>query len=425
MKVAAVLDSNQFSIIFIGYVWPEPVSSAAGIRTLSLLQAIQKFKPHWKIHFLSPAKDNSFAAALRALNVSTHTIAANDPIFDSLIKTLKPTHVLFDRFVLEEQFGWRVKENSPEALRIIDTQDLHFLRRAREAAFQSKSPLELKTEDSYREIAAIYRSDSSLIISDYEMRLLMENLHIPSNLLELTRFFYPATNAFLTQEKKHFVFIGNYRHPPNYDAVFWLCKEIWPKIYQKLPHAELHLYGSYPPKEVSMLHDPNHGIHFFGPAKDQYKCLAQYRINLAPLRFGAGIKGKISDGWHVGTPCVSTNIGAEGMGYADNEAWAGLVANTTDEFATASISLYEDQFLWQNCAKECPPIMEKLFSFPTNASQFIHHLEKLWEEKNERRQKNFIGQMLWHHTLQSTKYLSRWIEEKNNHINTKKEGKHG
>src|SRR4051812_41324447 len=119
-------------LLYIGYVWPEYTASAAGVRNWSIVESL--LAAGWKIRYQSHAKPNDFTARLEALGVETACIAANDPAFDASVRDFSPDFALFDRFVTEEQFSWRVREVCPDALRILDTQDLHFLRKAREAA---------------------------------------------------------------------------------------------------------------------------------------------------------------------------------------------------------------------------------------------------------------------------------------------------
>src|SRR4051794_31698370 len=98
-------------ILIIGYVWPETNASAAGLRDWELMEQFRA--AGWSVHYASPAKPNSFSEKLASLGVPTFSCEANDPRFDDFIRELRPDFVLFDRFVIEEQFGWRVEENSP------------------------------------------------------------------------------------------------------------------------------------------------------------------------------------------------------------------------------------------------------------------------------------------------------------------------
>ncbi len=120
---------------------------------------------------------------LRSSGVRCVPIQLNDSRFNSWIREQKFDFAIFDRFVTEEQFGWRVAETSPSAVRVLDTSDLHFLRRARQKALTDGARLELIQDDTYREIASIYRSDLTLLVSDYEHDLLLEEFKIPAELL--------------------------------------------------------------------------------------------------------------------------------------------------------------------------------------------------------------------------------------------------
>lgn len=401
----------SFHVLIIGYVWPEPQSSAAGLRDWNLIEAL--LQEHWKITFASSAKENLFSQRLKDRGIEIHSIQANDSGFDIWIEQLSPDFVIFDRFVIEEQFGWRVKSKCPDAVRVLDTQDLHFLRRAREKAVASQEALDLKTDDTWRELGSIYRSDGTLILSSFEMSVLTEQFQIPQTLIHLTRFHYPPVQKTKPNfdSRKNFVMIGNFRHRPNADGVLWLKQEIWPLIKKELKDAEVHIYGAYPTKEMTQLNDTKQGFLIKGPVNDQMAALEKYRVNLAPLRFGAGIKGKITDGWWVGTPVVTTPIGAEGM--SDQFAWGGEIAESSHDFANRAIQLYTVPTLWEEAQNRGYTILGELYLQKTNSAQLIQILKEIKENLNEIRRDNSIGSILNFHLYRSTEYFSRWIEEKN------------
>ncbi|MFT6700143.1 MAG: hypothetical protein ACJAVD_001655, partial [Porticoccaceae bacterium] len=176
---------TQQHVLIIGYVWVEPNSSAAGSRMLQLIE--QFLKQNWKVTFASPAQKSKTAASLNSLGVDEISIELNNTSFDHFIKDLQPTIVLFDRFMMEEQFGWRVAENCPNAIRILDTEDLHFLRKTRHQQLKKVEEFTtdalLKSEDAKREIASILRCDVSLIISTFEMDLLKNIFKIDERIL--------------------------------------------------------------------------------------------------------------------------------------------------------------------------------------------------------------------------------------------------
>ena len=159
------------SVLFIGFVWPEANSSAAGSRMMQLIRYFKDLGA--KITFASAAKPGSHPSDLRALGVDNVSIKLNDSSFDDFIKTLQPEAVVFDRYMTEEQFGWRVAESCPDSIRILDTEDLHSLRAVRERCSKSGVPFTeeklLSSELAKRELASIYRSDLSLIISEFEL----------------------------------------------------------------------------------------------------------------------------------------------------------------------------------------------------------------------------------------------------------------
>lgn len=420
---------KQSTLLFIGHLWPEPTSSAAGYRTLALLKAIKELAlKEQQIHFACAADKTEFCADLEQLNIVSHSIKLNHCSFDNLIINLKPEMVFYDRFITEEQFAPRVHQHCPDAINILDTQDLHFLRRARQKALNNNHSIELQSEDAIREIAAILRCDLSLIISTYEMQLLIEQFNIAPEIIHYCPFMLspetvnPQQNRLQGQtdselsykERKHFVMIGNFLHPPNWDAVLWCYQSIWPKIRQQLPTAQIHIYGAYPSDKVWQLHQPDKGFIIKGRAEDAIKTLAQYRVNLVPLRFGAGIKGKIADGFMAGTPCVSTQIGQEGM--ADDLPWGGLVIdniNNSDQIAHAAIKLYKNPSLWMQCSEYGHNIIQQKFNEGQHAEALIKKIKQLSDNLDKHRKNNFYGQVLRHNLYRSQYFMSKWIEEKN------------
>ncbi len=405
-------------VLIIGCVWPEWNSSAAGLRDRNLVTAF--LREGWEVVFGSAAQETSYTTELQNMGVKTQKVVVNDPSFDHFITQLQPDLVVFDRFVTEEQYGWRVEESVPNAIRILDTVDLHFLRKGREEKLKEGRSLQdiaeckfhLKSEAAIREIASIYRCDGTLILSDFEMKLLVQEFQIPEELIFLSRFYYeePAVPAGF-QERTGFSIIGNFRHPPNTDGFRWFHDEIWPLIRRDIPQAQVSIYGAYPPRELMALHNERAGFLMKGTVPDQYSALAQHRVNLAPLRYGAGIKGKISDGWWTGTPVVTTPIGAEGMFGA--LPFAGEIAHDPLQFAKASVSLYQNEQAWLIAQRNALEIIRKLYSENTHVGDLTDWLKSIRRHLELRRSSNFIGRILRHQSHRSTKYMSKWIEAKN------------
>jgi len=383
-------------LLIIGFVWPEPKSSAAGSRMLQLISFFQS--QGYIIIFASTCAKSDNAFDLSEIGVKKVTIQLNHSSFDDFIIKLKPDIVLFDRFMTEEQFGWRVSEHCPEAIKLLDTEDLHFLRRARQDAFKTESEVtnvNVYNETTKREIASIYRCDLSLIISKAEISLLKNKFQIHDTLLCYLPFLVEdLSEADIKQmpsfnDRHHFVTIGNFLHEPNYNALLYLKETLWKTIRQQLPYAELHNYKGF--------------------ADDVNDVMRDAKVLLAPIRYGAGLKGKLFDAMLNGTPFVSTSIGVEGI--IDNDQ--DFICDTPEDFIKHSVKLYQDDTVWNAQQALGFKVLKAKFSKPEFETNFSKRLDHLSENLKSHRQQNFIGQLLQHHTMQSTKYMSKWIEAKN------------
>lgn len=401
-------------LLVVGYVWPEPKSSAAGSRMLSLLQMFRQ--QGWEVIFASPAEKSPHRFELSQWQIREEQIQLNDSSFDRQLRAWQPDVVIFDRFMLEEQFGWRVEQQCPDAFRGLDTEDLHFLRSARQQAFKAGRDLtlqDLHSEQAQREIAAIYRSDLTLIISEAEMQLLTEQFKVPAELLCYCPFWLDgktAENLAPFDQRQHFVSIGNFRHEPNWQAVLWLKQQIWPLIRKQLPKAELHIYGAYPPPKATQLHQPKEGFLVKGWAEDAATVIQHARVLLAPLPFGAGLKGKFIDAMAQGTPNVTTAVGAEGM--TEQGLWGGLIGETAEQLADAAVLLYQDQRLWQQKQQQGIDILLKRFASHQHQPRVWQQLMAVRQQLAQHRLTNFTGAMLRHHQHRSTQFMAQWIEAK-------------
>ena len=402
-------------LLVIGMVWPEPNSSAAGWRMLQLVALFQR--AGYQIHFASAASKSPYSHPLTEEGIVEQPIALNDSSFDSFISKLKPDVVLFDRFMVEEQYSWRVKENCPEAIRILDTEDLHFLRHARQRAFKNEDEFEeqhLHSELAKRELAAIYRSDLSILISTYEYNLLQEKFNINKEILSYLPFQVQAgqpskklSKGFL--DRANFAFIGNFLHEPNWKTVQNL-KMIWPAIRMQLPKAEMHIYGAYPSQKVLQLNNPKQGFLIKGRADHAVETLAEYRVLLAPIPFGAGLKGKFIDALYAKTPSVTSPSGAEGM--LINDLWNGFIGGNEQQIIQFAITLYSQQQEWENAVSR-GELMLNNFSDPDWGMDFLTQVQQITKETAHHRDQNFIGEILWSKQFAANKYLSLWIQEKN------------
>lgn len=403
-------------LLILGYVWPEPNSSAAGWRMLSLIQIFRE--QQWRIVFASPAELSVHRFDLTSWGIEEVQIELNSSSFDAQLASWQPDAVLFDRFMLEEQFGWRVDEICPNAVKLLDSEDLHCLRAARHQAFKQQRAVtraDLRSELAQREIAAILRCDLTLTISEYEMALLQDEYSVPASQLLYVPFLIEIDETLPRVEfalRQHCCFIGNFRHEPNWQAVLQL-RRIWPQIRKQLPGVELHIYGAYPPPKASELHDVKLGFLVKGWADDSLQVLAQSRLCLAPIPFGAGLKGKFIDAMLTGTPSVTTAIGAEAMTEPQTGQWCGVVAETDAELIAATVQLYQQADLWHQAQQCGDAILQNRFAKSALLPMIWQRMEQVRQELVAHRLQHFLGSMLKHHHQRSTKFMAQWIEAKN------------
>ncbi|WP_286761856.1 glycosyltransferase [Salegentibacter sp. UBA1130] len=405
------------NLLVIGCVWPEPNSSAAGSRMLQLLEFF--LAENYKITFVTTAARSKFAVDLEKMNIASEVIKMNHSSFDEMLKKIQPDLVLFDRFMTEEQFGWRVDETCPKAIKILDTEDLHFLRKTRTEAYKkniSAESLYFDVDITKREVASIYRCDLSLIISEVEMDLLQNEFNIPKTILHYLPFLLESISEGNKAElprfskRQNFISIGNFLHEPNWNAVLYLKEEIWPLIKQQLPASKLEIYGAYPSQKIWNLHNEKEGFLVKGRAENAPEVMQNAKVCLAPIQFGAGLKGKLIQAMQCGTPSVTTPIGAEGI--AGELNWNGFIANDPKEFVEKAIQLYSEENVWLASVENGFRIINSRFNKNAFQQKFLERITDLFQNIDFYRQKNFIGKLLQHHQHRSTYFMAKFIEEK-------------
>lgn len=252
-----------------------------------------------------------------------------------------------------------VRTSAPDAKIVFDTVDLHFLRESREAVLRNNSRLLRLAEQTRKlEIALISAADMTWVVSSTEQEILRElapdaYVQILSNIVEVNTAGPPF------RDRRDLVFVGGMSHPPNRDALQWLTRDIFPLIQRELPTVKLHIVGQTTDEVRSMLQNRN-GVIVHGHVLDIASFMLQCRIGLAPLRFGAGVKGKINLSMAYGQPVVATTCGIEGMHLRHN--YGVLVADDASAFASEVVRLYNDEVLWHRLSEEGRENVRRYFS---------------------------------------------------------------
>ena len=265
--------------------------------------------------------------------------------------------VLSRAHVAEEMLPF-CRKHAPATPVIFDTVDLHFVRQQREAEI-ARDDAKRRTagEMETLELKLGAESDAIVVVSPDEKRILEKKLPgqriaIISNIHE-TRAAIPPFES-----RRDFLFIGGFEHTPNVDAMLWFCAEIMPRISKELPDTTFHIIGSKMPESVSVLASNHIIIHGYVENVDLFfeSCL----LSVAPLRYGAGVKGKTNQSMSFGVPVVSTSIGAEGMHLTHEKNI--LLADGPREFAQQVIRLHRDRKLWTALSRNSLKNVEEHFS---------------------------------------------------------------
>jgi GT2 family glycosyltransferase len=269
--------------------------------------------------------------------------------------------VMVSRHYVASNYLSLLKRYCPQAKFIFDTVDLHYLREERMAELENSLPLRRAAAQTRRsELAVINAADATIVVSPVEKTVLERaapeaKVHVISNVHELVGSQRPFA------DRKDIFFVGGYQHPPNIDAALWFVGRIWPLIRKELPKMEFHLIGSKAPEKIRTL-DGN-GVRFHGFVKSLEPWLDGCRLAVAPIRYGAGIKGKVNISMSRGQPVVATPMAVEGM-FAQSGREV-LVAETAEDFAAEVIRLYNDENLWNRVSEAGLENVRQYFSVET------------------------------------------------------------
>ncbi|MEJ5350722.1 MAG: glycosyltransferase [Melioribacteraceae bacterium] len=260
-----------------------------------------------------------------------------------LLSHRKYDYALLSFWHVAERYISIIRKYSNQTKIIVDSVDVHFIREFREAEIENHNESQKKHiyERKLRELKTYSEADEIWVVTDFDKKVLEENginkiINIIPNIHE------KINEVKVFENTSDLLFVGNFWHLPNIDAIKYFLKDIFPKVLKVLPHIKLYIVGNHPPKELLNLKSPN--IIVTGFVNDISPYLKKARISVAPLRYGAGMKGKIGEALSWGLPVVTTSIGAEGMRLINY--YNAVIADNPDDFAKAIIDIYQDKNLW-------------------------------------------------------------------------------
>lgn len=359
----ALLHRKQKQILIIDAQTPRPDHDSGSLRLVNLIRLLREEGAHVVFLPADRHRIEPYATQLQHLGVETwHApFAARPPAW---LREHGPRFdaAMVSRHYVASEFLPLLRTHAPQAKLIFDTVDLHYLRERRGAEVGGDAALARAAERTRAlELAIIAKSDVTLVVSEIERELLHEDA--PNARVELLSNLHRIAGAGQSFAHRHdLVFVGGFRHPPNVDAVRWFVQEAFPSIRARLPDVRFHCIGSDPPPQIEALAAAS-GVIVHGHVADIDPYMDGGRVAIAPLRYGAGVKGKINLSMAHGQPVVATSCAVEGMHLHDGEDV--LVANDPQAFADAVVRLHEDETLWNTLARNGLVSVERNFSLET------------------------------------------------------------
>lgn len=341
----ALLHRRQRQVLIVDALTPQPDRDSGSLRLVNLMRLLIAEGAHVVFLPANRSADGRYTQALQALGVECwHAPSAaripawlreHGPRFDV---------AMVSRHYVAAEFLPLLRRHAPQATVLFDTVDLHYLRERRAAELSGDAGA-LRAAGTTRrsELALIAAADATLVVSDAEQAVLAEDapaarVHVLSNLHDL------APTGKGRAARCDLLFVGGFRHPPNVDAVRWFVEDIFPKVRARLPEVVFHCIGGDVPDAIARLGE-RPGVRIHGHVPDLDPWLGAARVSVAPLRYGAGVKGKVNQAMAHGLPVVATSAAVEGMHLRDGEDV--LVADDAAAFADAMVRLHDDDALWQ------------------------------------------------------------------------------
>jgi len=333
-------------ILYIDAETPEPDKDAGSVNSVYAMRIL--VEQGYRVHFV-PGSNFAYwgkaTQALQALGIE----CVYHPFYSNLDMFIDDRGDMFDYAIVSraesaDLFLDKIKERLPSAKTIYNTVDMHFLRMQRRAETTGDAEVAAAADVMRaRELSYIEKADATIILSSVEEEVLRD-LGVPEEKLWLVPLIRPHSERLVEYDTtEDMLFIGGYKHPPNVDAVDWMMEKIWPHIEEALPGVNLRICGSSMPERFQSYASDSVIIQGFVPDLDAL--LSKTRLTLAPLRFGAGLKGKVASSIGVGVPVVGTSIAFEGMA---EEGLAEVILKEDDPkaFAELAVKAYMDQEIW-------------------------------------------------------------------------------
>jgi glycosyltransferase involved in cell wall biosynthesis len=326
---------RQDNLLIIAPNVPRHDWSSGEFRLWSMLRLlIEKYGIHY-LPLSLPPTSQKYIHDLESIGV---TVLPEDTSLAGLLREYPFKAVILEFYDVAEYYLPRIRLLQPACRVIVDTVDVHFLREEMMGRVTGDPEILRKAADTKRRELRVYsRADVVVTVTEEDGRALTGecprvSVRVVPNIHELVPVEGPAKGSGL-------IFVGGFNHPPNIDAILYFCREILPLIRNHVPDVRVAIVGSNPPAAVLALRDEGVTVTGFVPSTTPY--LHASRVSIAPLRFGAGMKGKVGEAMAHGVPVVTTTVGAQGMRL--QHGVNVLIADEPASFASAVVQLLSDE----------------------------------------------------------------------------------
>ena len=347
-------------VLIIDATTPTPDQDSGSLRMVNLMRVLGDLG--CRTSFLPDNRlwDERYTPALQALGVEAlYAPWAHDPVALFRERGAEFDVIMLSRHYVAASYVGLARLYAPRAKLIFDTVDLHYLREQRAAELAGRPELARHAAATRaQELKQIRECDVTLVVSPAEQELLAKDapgarVEVLSNVHEI----YGCRAAF--DARRDLVFVGGFQHPPNADAVTWFVREVFPRVRATLTGVKFHVIGSKVPPSITALADEYVIVH--GYVEDIAPYMDGCRVSVAPLRYGAGVKGKVNMAMSYGLPVVATPVAVEGMHVESRRDV--LIAADADAFAAAVVDLYRDEALWNRLSENGIANVRRHFSF--------------------------------------------------------------
>jgi GT2 family glycosyltransferase len=352
---------------------PMPDRDAGSLRMFRIMQLLVRMGCKVTFSAENLSFNPRYSPALQRVGVETIC----HPYIQNMEAFLRQRGASFDIVIISrrdvaEQYIKSVRQYCPAAKVIFDTVDLHFVREAREQEISSGKKIDgWQHAKEAKELVLASHANEVWVVSEAEKSLLGDIVpDLPVHVVSLVHDVQPTKSTF--SERQGILFVGSFMHPPNIDAIHFYFEHVHGKVREKLGPVPFYVIGANPPKEVNRWSEKFPEVRVTGFVEDIRPYFEKVRLSIAPLRYGAGVKGKINSSMSFGVPVVTTTIGAEGMQLV--HGLNAMIADDAEGLANAVVALHEKSDLWQNIVQAGFRNIRDLFSFDCAERALRHSL---------------------------------------------------